>query len=113
MRGGTSPSGGSFGSEADRLTLTKTTSLISRLPRGNICYGIYHTSGGRTFTANVQDESDFWEFSTGQPQFKYVEIDLAARSSLGAVPGLPTTYGTQSYDCSRDGRPEPAIHDSH
>ncbi|MEM9836725.1 MAG: DUF4374 domain-containing protein [Bacteroidota bacterium] len=63
---------------------------------GNICYGIYHTSGGRTFTANVQDAADFWEFATGQPQFKYVEIDLAATSSLGEVPGLPTTYGTRT-----------------
>lgn len=62
---------------------------------GNICYGIYHTSGGRTFTANVQDESDFWEFATGQPQFKYVEIDLANKTSKGAVPGLPTTYGSR------------------
>ena len=62
---------------------------------GNICYGIYHTSGGRTFTANVQDAADFWEFATGQPQFKYVEIDLAATSTLGAVPGLPITYGTR------------------
>ncbi len=62
---------------------------------GNICYGIYHTSGGRTFTANVQDETDFWEFATGQPQFKYVEIDLAAMTSEGDVPGLPTTYGSR------------------
>ncbi len=62
---------------------------------GNICYGIYHTSSGRTFTANVQDETDFWEFSTGQPQFKYVEIDLENQMSLGDVPGLPTTYGSR------------------
>lgn len=62
---------------------------------GNICYGIYHTSGGRTFTANVQDESDFWEYATGQPQFKYVEIDLTNRQSIGDVPGLPTTYGSR------------------
>lgn len=62
---------------------------------GNICYGIYHTSNGRTFTANVQDESDFWEFATGLPQFKYVEIDLESQSSKGAVPDLPTTYGSR------------------
>lgn len=62
---------------------------------GNICFGIYHTSGGRTFTANVQDESDFWEFASGQPQFKYVEIDLENQLSLGDVPGLPTTYGSR------------------
>lgn len=62
---------------------------------GNICYGIYHTANGRTFTANVQDEADFWEFSTGQPQFKYVEIDLKEQTSKGAVPGLPTTYGSR------------------
>ncbi len=62
---------------------------------GNICYGIYHTSTGRTFTANVQDESDFWEFATGEPQFKYVEIDLTNQTSKGAVPGLPTTYGSR------------------
>lgn len=62
---------------------------------GNICFGVYHTSSGRSFTANVQDETDFWEFATGQPQFKYVEIDLANATSLGDVPGLPTTYGTR------------------
>ncbi|MBU2912576.1 DUF4374 domain-containing protein [Reichenbachiella agariperforans] len=63
---------------------------------GNICYGIYHTSSGRTFTANVQDETDFWEYATGEPQFKYVEIDLEATESLGNVPGLPTTYGSRT-----------------
>lgn len=62
---------------------------------GNICYGIYHTSGGRTFTANVQDETDFWEYLTNQPQFKYVEVDLNDKSSKGDVPGLPTTYGSR------------------
>ncbi len=62
---------------------------------GNICYGIYHTSGGRTFTANVQDETDFWEFATGLPQFNYVEIDLINKTSIGDVPGLPTTYGSR------------------
>lgn len=63
---------------------------------GNVCYGIYHTSSGRTFTANVQDETDFWEFATGEPQFKYVEIDLATMSSNGPVAGLPTTYASRS-----------------
>lgn len=63
---------------------------------GNICFGIYHSSGGRTFTANVQDETDFWEFATGEPQFKYVEIDLENQLSLGDVPGLPTTYGSRN-----------------
>jgi len=62
---------------------------------GNICYGIKQSSGGRTFTANVQDETDFWEYQTGQPQFNYVEIDLSTQTSLGAVPGLPTTYGSR------------------
>lgn len=63
---------------------------------GSICFGIYQTASGRAFTANVQDESDFWEFLTGEPQFKYVEIDLENRASLGDVPGLPTTYGSRN-----------------
>ncbi|MEN7548765.1 DUF4374 domain-containing protein [Rapidithrix thailandica] len=63
---------------------------------GNICLGIYHTSTGRTFTAKVQDETDFWEYATGQPQFKYVEIDLLGKTSKGDVPGLPVTYGSRS-----------------
>lgn len=62
---------------------------------GNICYGLMQTSSGRAFTSNVQDENDFWEFATGEPQFKYVEIDLANKQSLGDVPGLPTTYGSR------------------
>lgn len=62
---------------------------------GNISYGIYHTSGGRTFTARVEDETDFWEYLTGNPQFKYYEIDLNAKTSLGAVSGIPTTYGSR------------------
>jgi len=62
---------------------------------GNISYGIYHTSGGRTFTARVEDETDFWEFLTGEPQFTYHEIDLNAKTSIGAVAGLPTTYGSR------------------
>lgn len=62
---------------------------------GNISYGIYHTSSGRSFTARVEDETDFWEYLTGEPQFKYYEIDLGAKTSKGAVPGLPTTYGSR------------------
>ena len=62
---------------------------------GNISYGIYRTSGGRSFTAKVEDAADFWEFMTGEPQFTYYEIDLSAKTSLGAVPGLPTTYGSR------------------
>ncbi|WP_299434862.1 DUF4374 domain-containing protein [uncultured Maribacter sp.] len=61
---------------------------------GNICYGILHANG-KTYTAKVEDETDFWEFSTGNPQFKYFEIDLENKTSLGAVVGLPTTYGTR------------------
>ena len=62
---------------------------------GNISYGIYHTSSGKSFTARVEDETDFWEYLTGEPQFKYYEIDLIAKTSKGAVPGLPITYGSR------------------
>jgi len=62
---------------------------------GNISYGIYHTSSGRSFTARVEDATDFWEYLTGEPQFKYYEIDLGGMTSKGAVPGLPTTYGSR------------------
>lgn len=62
---------------------------------GNICYGIYQIPNGRTFTAKVEDESDFFEFQTGEPQFTYYEIDIENQTSLGAVPGLPTTYGNR------------------
>ncbi|GAA3635774.1 DUF4374 domain-containing protein [Flavivirga jejuensis] len=62
---------------------------------GNVCYGIYQMPNGRAFTSRVEDASDFYEFATGQPQFKYFEIDIENKSSLGAVPGLPTTYGSR------------------
>ncbi|NJN24908.1 MAG: DUF4374 domain-containing protein [Cyclobacteriaceae bacterium] len=69
---------------------------------GNICYGIYHTANGLTFTKKVEDESDFWEYATGQPQFKYFKIDLASKTSDGVVEGLPTSYKrsmiVKSYD---------------
>ncbi|SNY95425.1 DUF4374 domain-containing protein [Flagellimonas pacifica] len=62
---------------------------------GNICYGIYQVNG-KTFTTKVEDETDFWEYKTGNPQFKYFEINLESKTSSGAVPGLPTTYGTRN-----------------
>ena len=62
---------------------------------GNVCYGIYLMPNGRAFTTKVEDASDFYEYATGEPQFKYVELDLDTKSSLGAVPGLPTTYGSR------------------
>ncbi len=62
---------------------------------GTNCYGVYHTSSGRSFTANVQDEADFWEYVNGEPQFKYVEIDLAAKTSKGAIADLPVTYASR------------------
>lgn len=60
---------------------------------GNICYGIFHVNG-KSYTAKIEDETDFWEF-TGNPQFKYFEIDLENKTSLGAVAGLPTTYASR------------------
>lgn len=62
---------------------------------GNVCYGIYQMPNGRFFTAKVEDETDFFEFQTEQPQFKYYEIDIENMASIGAVPGLPTTYGSR------------------
>ncbi|QTE22711.1 DUF4374 domain-containing protein [Polaribacter cellanae] len=69
---------------------------------GNICYGIYPTANGLTFTKKVEDETDFWEFKTKLPQFKYVKINLASKTSEGVVKGLPTSYKrsmiVKSYD---------------
>ncbi|MEP1487746.1 MAG: DUF4374 domain-containing protein [Algibacter sp.] len=62
---------------------------------GNVCYGIYQMPNGRSFTAKVEDENDFFEFQTGEPQFTYFEVDIENQTSLGAVPGLPTTYGSR------------------
>jgi len=59
---------------------------------GNICYGIYPTANGLTFTKRVEDETDFWEFPTHLPQFKYFKVDLASKTSEGVVEGLPTSY---------------------
>lgn len=63
---------------------------------GKICIGIYNVNN-RFFTARVEDETDFWEFN-GNPQFKYYEIDVDAKTSKGAVPGLPTTYGSRTMN---------------
>jgi hypothetical protein len=69
---------------------------------GNICYGFYHVANGLTFTKRVEDESDFWEYSSGQPQFKYFKIDLASKTLDGVVEGIPTSYKrsmiVQSFD---------------
>ncbi|SFB90493.1 DUF4374 domain-containing protein [Algibacter lectus] len=62
---------------------------------GNVCYGIYQMPNGQSFTAKVEDENDFFEFQTGEPQFTYFEVDIENQTSLGAVPGLPTTYGSR------------------
>jgi len=67
---------------------------------GNICYGIYQVNG-KAFTAKVEDETDFWEYQTGNPQFKYYEINLESKASVGAVPGLPTTYGTRNMSITQ------------
>lgn len=69
---------------------------------GNICFGIYHVANGLTFTKRVEDETDFWEYATGQPQFKYFKIDLASKTLDGVVEGIPTSYKrsmiVQSFD---------------
>lgn len=75
---------------------------------GNICYGIYQVNG-KTFTTKVEDETDFWEFKNGKPQFKYYEINLESKISLGAVPGLPTTYGTRNMSITALNDKEAAI----
>lgn len=62
---------------------------------GNVCWGVYLMPDGRAFTAKVEDENDFFEFQTGEPQFTYYEVDLLNGTSVGAVPGLPTTYGSR------------------
>ncbi|WP_299671958.1 DUF4374 domain-containing protein [uncultured Polaribacter sp.] len=61
----------------------------------NICYGIYQVNG-KIFTTKVEDETDFWEYKTDKPQFKYYEVNLESKTSLGAIPGLPTTYGKRN-----------------
>ena len=60
---------------------------------GNVCYGINLMPNGRAFTSRVEDENDFFEFQTGEPQFKYYEIDILNGTSVGAVPEIPTSYG--------------------
>lgn len=59
---------------------------------GNTCYGVYHLDNGLSFTKRVEDASDFFEFATGEPQFKYYKIDLLSGKSEGVVEGLPTSY---------------------
>lgn len=59
---------------------------------GNACWGIYHLDNGLSFTKRVEDETDFFEFATGEPQFKYYKIDLLSGKSEGVVEGLPTSY---------------------
>ncbi|WP_396590887.1 DUF4374 domain-containing protein [Allomuricauda sp. R78024] len=62
---------------------------------GNVCYGVNLMPSGRAFTSKVEDENDFFEFQTGEPQFTYYEIDILNGTGIGAVPGLPTTYGSR------------------
>lgn len=61
---------------------------------GNLCYGISYINDDQVYTARVEDASDFWEYGTGQPQFKYYKIDYHNAKSLGAV-DLPTTYSSR------------------
>ncbi|GAA5219491.1 DUF4374 domain-containing protein [Membranihabitans marinus] len=61
---------------------------------GSLCYGISYFSDDEVFTARVEDASDFWEYLTGQPQFKYYKVDYKNAESLGAV-DLPTTYSSR------------------
>ncbi|GAA0196444.1 hypothetical protein GCM10009122_61070 [Fulvivirga kasyanovii] len=98
---GTTNAGGSSPSGVLRINNGETTfdqDYFFNLEEatGNICIGIYRTSSGQSFTARVEDASDFWEYATGQPQFRYYKIDLEGKASEGAVSGLPVTYGSRS-----------------
>lgn len=61
---------------------------------GKTCYGIYLVNS-KFYTARVEDETDFWEYINKKPQFKYYEIDVTKQTSIGAVKGLPTTFGSR------------------
>jgi hypothetical protein len=98
---GTTMSGGSSPSGLLKIANAQTSFdpdyfLDLNTATGNVCYGINLMPNGSAFTSRVEDESDFFEFLTGEPQFKYVELDLENRTSIGNVADLPTTYASRN-----------------
>lgn len=61
---------------------------------GKDCKGLYHFGNGLAFTTRIEDPTDSYEFNG--PNYKYYKLDLNARTSGGALPGLPQIYGSQS-----------------
>lgn len=58
-------------------------------------YGLWHfPQEGVTFTFRAMDPADRWDF--GGPSHRLYRLDLAARTSLGAVPGVPLTEGSST-----------------
>ena len=61
---------------------------------GKDCKGLYQFGNGLAFTARIEDPNDAYEFNG--PNYRYYKLDLNARTSGGALPGLPLVYGSQS-----------------
>ncbi len=61
---------------------------------GKDCSGLYHFGNGLTFTTQIQDPSDPYEMNG--PNYKYVRIDLAAKTSSGIIGGVPAIFGSST-----------------
>ncbi|GAA3976327.1 hypothetical protein [Hymenobacter antarcticus] len=61
---------------------------------GKDCKGLYLFGNGLAFTTRIEDPTDSYEFRG--PNYRYYRLDLNARTSGGALPGLPLIFGSQS-----------------
>ncbi|OGX81543.1 hypothetical protein BEN47_19215 [Hymenobacter lapidarius] len=61
---------------------------------GKDCKGLYHFGNGLAFTTRIEDPTDSYEFKG--PNYRFYKVDLNAKTSGGALPGLPLIYGSQS-----------------
>jgi hypothetical protein len=59
---------------------------------GKNCYSLYHFGNGLTFTTRIEDMANFWS----APVCSFYRLDLANKTSLGALEGVPLVNGSSS-----------------
>ena len=65
-----------------------------RAATGKDCMGLAGFDNGLAFTCRIEDPTDPYEFNG--PNYKFYKLDLNARTSAGALPGLPLVFGSSS-----------------
>ncbi|MEO6282393.1 MAG: hypothetical protein ABIO93_03330 [Dyadobacter sp.] len=77
-------------------TFDKDYFLNLKTATGADCLGLMYYGNGKALTCRA-DVADNYPFDGDVPSYKYYRIDLAAKTSQGALAGIPDVFGSSAF----------------